>query len=101
MENFNLVPNMQQQMVNRFDAANSMYPTASFPSMEPFATPSNHAAMNNSEHPAQTEVLTPPEINIQLAPPSRQTGFEAGTKESLDSKGLTPPERSTTSAADL
>jgi transcription factor CRZ1 len=42
----------------------------------------------------QSETMSPPEINIQLAPPSRQTSFEPPKPEGVED-GLSPPERST------
>ena len=39
------------------------------------------------------EAMSPPEINIQLAPPSRQASFEPPKPERLDG-ALSPPDRS-------
>ncbi|TID13661.1 hypothetical protein E6O75_ATG01639 [Venturia nashicola] len=40
------------------------------------------------------EAMSPPEINIQLAPPSRQTSFEPPKPEGVVEGALSPPDRS-------
>jgi hypothetical protein len=40
------------------------------------------------------EAMSPPEINIQLAPPSRQASFEPAKPEGAPDGALSPPDRS-------
>ena len=48
---------------------------------------------NNVDASGQADTMSPPEINIQLAPPSRQASFEPQKMEAADDS-LSPPERS-------
>jgi hypothetical protein len=87
LENYDVVASMTPQMPNMFDESN-MYNHERPP-------PFDAQNMLRSQ-PAQSEVMTPPEINIQLAPPSRQASFEPQKDDFQDgfqAQGLTPPER--------
>jgi hypothetical protein len=88
IENYDVVANMTPQMPNMFDDPNMYNNPDGHP--PPFDT----QVLLRSVQPAQSEVMTPPEINIQLAPPSRQASFEP-QKDGFQAQGLTPPERGT------
>ena len=53
---------------------------------------------NNGDMSNNMDAMSPPEINIQLAPPSRQASFEPPKPEGLEDEilndGLSPPDRS-------
>jgi hypothetical protein len=49
----------------------------------------------NMDYNGNGEAMSPPEINIQLAPPSRQASFEPPKPDGIDPSGaLSPPDRS-------
>jgi hypothetical protein len=87
LENYDIVANMAPQMPNMFDESNMYNPDANHP-------PQFDAQGLLRSQPAQS----PPEINIQLAPPSRQASFEPqkdGFQDGFQAQGLTPPEKGT------
>jgi hypothetical protein len=88
IENYDVVANMTPQMPNMFEDPNMYNNPDNHP--PPFDT----QVLLRSVQPAQSEVMTPPEINIQLAPPSRQASFEP-QKDGFQAQGpgLIPPER--------
>ena len=91
LENYDVVANMTPQMPNMFDESNMYNPDANHP-------PQFDAQGLLRSQPAQSDVMTPPEINIQLAPPSRQASFEPqkdGFQDGFQAQGLTPPEKGT------
>lgn len=47
------------------------------------------------------EAMSPPEINIQLAPPSRQASFEPPKDEAVLEGALSPPDRSRSSTSSI
>jgi hypothetical protein len=83
---FNLVPGMIPTMGNQFNGqGNHMFPpNESFPQLN---------QSNAAEHPGHADAMTPPEINIQLAPPSRVSSFEPQNQVLVPEGALSPPER--------
>ncbi|KAF1997524.1 hypothetical protein P154DRAFT_278918 [Amniculicola lignicola CBS 123094] len=83
-----LIPQQQQQLPqfapNNFGLGMGMYPP---PGHEPFPT------INQSHLPeGQADTMSPPEINIDFAPPSRQASFEPA-KPGHQTDALSPPDR--------
>jgi len=75
-ENYNLMPTMPPPM-------NHVLPSSGpeqFPDMR-------------TDLPGQSEAMSPPEISIQFAPPSRTASFEPQIKSEANQSALTPPEK--------
>lgn len=52
-----------------------------------------HMERSNSTEMGQAQQMAPPEINIDLAPPSRQNSFEPPKPAPIDQDALLPPQR--------
>ncbi|KAF2872703.1 hypothetical protein BDV95DRAFT_491534 [Massariosphaeria phaeospora] len=76
---------MDPAMNNHF----GQQPMGPYPGQEPFPT-INH---NNGQEFGQADTMSPPEINIDFAPPSRQASFEP-PKPEHQADALSPPDRS-------
>lgn len=86
LNNFGYSPDMSGQNVPTFDLFQNNAP-------EPFPQLS---ASNSPGDFGQADIMSPPEINIELAPPSRQLSFGPPPAAGQDDT-LSPPERSKSS----
>jgi hypothetical protein len=79
---------MQPTLVNPYEQQGNLYA-----GQNPEAFPSLNTPSVQVEQTGQAGATTPPVINIQFAPPSRQTSFEPD-KDKTAEGALSPPERS-------
>ncbi|KAL1304837.1 hypothetical protein AAFC00_003763 [Neodothiora populina] len=84
LNNFGFSPDMSQQN----GGASDLYQNSG---SEPFPQLSGH---NSPGDFGQADVMSPPEINIEFAPPSRQASFEPNIAVVKQEDTLSPPDRS-------
>ncbi|KAF1986614.1 hypothetical protein K402DRAFT_332291 [Aulographum hederae CBS 113979] len=89
-DNFGLSSASASHM-NQFNAPGGM---EMFPPQPQEMFPVLNQGNGSFEYGGPGEAMSPPEINIQLAPPSRQASFEPPKPEGQEHDALSPPDRS-------